>query len=57
MPFEAEQHAVPLGRMCCFSGISNRRFIEVFITQGYVDRKNEVDRITINNEKIAGLLQ
>ena len=23
MPFEAEQHAVPSGRLCCFSGISN----------------------------------
>ena len=22
MPFEAEQHAVPPGRMCCFAGIS-----------------------------------
>jgi hypothetical protein len=24
MPFEAEQHAVPPGRMCCFAGISTR---------------------------------
>jgi hypothetical protein len=24
MPFEAEQHAVPPGRMCCFAGISTK---------------------------------
>ena len=34
MPFEAEQHAVPLERLCCFLGICTFGFLEIAI-MGY----------------------
>ena len=46
MPFEAEQHAVPLERLCCFLGICN---------EGY--RKDDDWALNINSVIVFGRIK